>query len=183
MLRWCLIAAGAALLGEASHAEQTACCRVPEGTAILLELAEAVGSAARVTGDVFAIKLAEPLLLDGQTVLPAGTPGQGQVVHAARARGAGRPGELILTARYLLHDGRKLPLRAYRTVSMTGKSNAGLATAGLLLAGPATFLVRGGDVALPAGTLATARLAAEISVPPLDALPSPTTQPTGELEP
>ena len=58
-------------------------------------------------------------------MVPAGTPGVGEVVHAERARFGGKAGELILAARYLDFQGTRIPLRTLRFGAQQGRDNSG----------------------------------------------------------
>lgn len=55
---------------------------VPAGTTITVRLASAVGSKTSNTGDVFMASVAEPVTVDGKTVIPKGADAKGQVVEA-----------------------------------------------------------------------------------------------------
>lgn len=144
---------------------QEACCTIPANMQVEIEIAEAVSSRTGQRGDRFAIRLAEDLLVDGITVLPAGTPGVGEIVHAARARGGGKAGELILAARYLEHQGMRVPLRSLR-FGRSGQDNdnlvMALTVAGGLVGGVTALFVTGRNVDVPAGFHANARTAAEV---------------------
>ena len=150
---------------------------VPAGTELVFEMGEAVSSKTSQRGDRFPLRLAEPVRIDGHLVIPAGTPAMGEVVHADRARAGGQPGELILAARYLEWDGRQLPLSAFR--AGVGKSHSNAAMGVALAAGLAGFLVRGGQVEMPAGSLISARLREAAELPGVpepaahEAIPAP----------
>lgn len=136
---------------------------IPANTALVLETQQALSSLTLKHGDLFALRLAEPLLIDGVQVLPAGTPGVGQVVHAERARAAGKAGELLLAARYLEHDGQRIALRSFRLVANgTDRTNATLGVAVAL--GVVAFLVRGGNIEIPAQTRAQALTAQDVEL-------------------
>jgi hypothetical protein len=138
---------------------------VAAGTVVALEITQPISSATAKRGDMFAIRLAMPVEAAGKIVIPAGIVGEGQVVHAAKAGGAGKSGELTLAARYLTFGEQRLPLRGFQFGTMTGKDRYGLAAASLIVAGPLTFLVRGGNIDVPAGTNATAKLAQPVAHP------------------
>src|SRR6478736_9008088 len=77
--------------GEAALAQQPTrtaaarrCCRVAAGTVVMVELAEPVSTKTHKSGDTFAIRLAEPVVVQGQIVLQAGTKGLGEVTDAAK---------------------------------------------------------------------------------------------------
>jgi hypothetical protein len=166
-------------LPEAGPAPATAtapaaaeCCSIAAMTAVDIELVDTVNSKANSSGDRFAIRLARPLEMDGRVVVPAGTPGVGEVVHAARARAGGKAGELILAARYLDLNGRHIPLRSFRYGPAQGKDNSGAVNVGSMVAAATIpgvallgFLIAGGEVNVPAGTRANAKVAVETLVP------------------
>ncbi|SMQ62992.1 hypothetical protein SAMN06295984_0795 [Sphingopyxis terrae subsp. ummariensis] len=172
---------------------------VPAGTLVHLRIDEDVNSKTHKTGDWYAITLLEPIMLGERTIVPAGTPGRGQVVHAAKSGWGGKAGELILGARYLEYQGQQIPLRGMK-LGGVGGNNEGLAfgatIAGGLVAMPLVFALNGKNANIPAGMYATAKLAvaltgepstaaqatvdpaAAVSAAPGDAID---TNPTGEM--
>lgn len=123
-----------------------------------------IGSKISQSGEVFPIKLAQPVVLDEIEVLPAGIVGEGQIVHAKKAGMAGSGGELVLAARYLDHDGRRIPLRSFKFIEAgdeiltRGKDNVGIASATNAVIGPLGFLIGGGNTVIAPGTAATAKI-------------------------
>jgi hypothetical protein len=102
----------------------------------------------------------------------------------------GRPGELLLGARYLEHKGIRIPLRSMKLVS-GGKDQSGIAT-GLAVAGgaigaTAALFITGGQARIANGAPATARTASDVEIPaallerpappPLAPLPVPNATP------
>lgn len=155
--------------------ENQGCCAIPALTVVEIEVAAPINSRTSRNGDHFAIRLAEPLVVDGQVVLPAGTPGIGEVVHSAKARAMGKAAELILAARYLEVAGQRIPLRSFRYGKSQGTDNSGavaignmVAAAVLPVATVAAFFVPGGEIDIPAGTRATAKVSVETRVSPAD---------------
>ena len=138
------------------------CCVVPAGTEIELEIAEPVDSATRKRGDKFAIALHMPVYAGQTLLLPAGTSGVGEVVEAQPSGGGGKPGELILAARYLEVGDRRIPLRAMK-ISSVGADKSQKAMALSMAVGMFAQLVHGGEVQIPKGALATAKLAEALS--------------------
>jgi hypothetical protein len=55
---------------------------LPAGTVVTVRLAQAVGSKISHSGDTFAATLAEPVVLNGVTAIPAGARAEGTVVQA-----------------------------------------------------------------------------------------------------
>jgi hypothetical protein len=138
------------------------CSALCAGQEVELELAEPVGSARHKNGDRFRLRLATPLLVDGVVVVPAGTPGVGEVIHAQSSRGGGKPGELLLAARFLeLPDG-PLALRAMK-LAARGKDNVNASLATSFVAGPFALFVHGSEIEVPAGTHALAKLAQDLA--------------------
>ena len=154
-------------------AAASGCCTIPARTPLEIEIVERVSSKANRPGDRFAIRLAEPLLIDGQVLIPAGTAGVGEVVHAAKGGAGGKGGELILAARYLELNGVRIPLRSFRygpsqgtdktkTVNAMNVAAAAFVPA-LAFAG---LFVSGGNVDIPAGTRANAQTAQPLDLAP-----------------
>jgi hypothetical protein len=141
---------------------------IPEGTFIMIQLDGPVTSRTATRGDMFPISLAEPVIIDGVEVVPAGITGEGQVVHAAGKGFGGRAGELIVAARYLMWDEQRIALRGMR-ISAAGRNNTAEAIAASAVLTVAGLFVTGTSVDLPAGQIAVARLAQDIPVGPADA--------------
>jgi hypothetical protein len=138
--------------------------RIPEKTVVEIAIGEAISSKTNLPGDTFALTLAAPLIIDGQTVLPAGLTGRGEVTHSAKSGWGGKSGELIVNARYLQCGALKIPLGHFHHVN-TGKSNVigAFATAQIVPLGQ--FIVSGGEASIPVGARGTAQVNAEVSVP------------------
>ena len=83
------------------------------GTVVAVELSAPVSSRKQKRGDRFPLRLAEPIIVDGATVVPAGAAGYGEVVDAASAGVGGRPAKLVLAARYVEYDGMRLALHGF----------------------------------------------------------------------
>jgi hypothetical protein len=130
-------------------------------TLLELELVDPVSSASNHPGDTFSLRLREPLMYGPTRLLPAGTFATGQVVHAARSRGGGKAGELILAARWLQTPQGRIRLRASIGASGTQRTGASLATA--VAFGPIGLAVHGAERELAVGTPLVARLADPIS--------------------
>lgn len=143
----------------------TTTIRIPAGTPIEIELVDGLSSKTSRIADRFAIRLAEPISIDGKVVLAGGGTGQGEVIDVAAAGINGKQGKLNVSARYLDLDGHRVRIRGMALIT-TGKSRVDLASNMLLVpyVGMATLFVRGGDIVLPAGTRATARLAEDVEV-------------------
>lgn len=134
-----------------------------KGEEVLISVEGRVGSKISATGDIFPIRLARAIEVDGIEVVPAGLHGAGQVVHAKKGGMGGAPGELVLVARYLDYDGRRLELRSFRfadegdEILNRGSDNEGLANVASVAVGLG-FLVNGGNTTIEPGTLAVAKI-------------------------
>lgn len=152
---------------------------VPRLTPVVIELLATLSSETSTAGDHFPIRLYEPVQIDGQTVIPAGTMGEGEVIHAKHKGGMGAAGELILTARFLEIYGQRIPLRSLR-INGDGQSRIdtvntiNVASAATIpLASLVGFFITGGAKTVNEGTVAGARFAEDFEVLAPDAAPAP----------
>lgn len=130
----------------------------PSGTEVVVRVEEAVSSKTHVAGDFFKISLAEPIIHQHQIIIPAGAQGEGQVVHASKPQFGGKAGELILAARYVVHQDRKVPLRGFQ-LGAEGGSNQRLAeAAAMFVATPLPLVIMGRSAVVPPGTTGIAKL-------------------------
>lgn len=150
-----------------------ACRCVPAGTVVAIEITESLVSDERKAGDSFAFRLARPILFEGSELVPAGTLGVGEVIHAAPARASGKAGELILAARYLDWGGRRIPLRGTR-LGGAGNDRSGVVAGATIAIGVFALFIHGGQMQIPAGTPAHAKLAQALTADPTPSTgPSP----------
>jgi len=145
-------------------APATACCTVPAGTVVELEVGELMNSSRAKRGDKFALRLHSPITVGDHVLVPAGATGVGEVVHAAAARGGGAPGELLLAGRYLEYGGQQWPLRGLK-VSVSGKNNYQLTANLTIVIGVFSMFVRGHEIEVPMGTRVEAKLAQPMQLP------------------
>lgn len=143
------------------------CCIVKALTPVRLAITNPLASNAVSAGQTFGFTLAAPIQLDSGHTIPEGTSGQGEIVHAARSGMAGKAGELVLAARYLDYQGVRIPLRSMRFgkggKDQTGTANAvamGAAVA-LPIASVFALAITGGEVRIPAGAIAEAKISAD----------------------
>lgn len=178
LLAVCVPGAAIAQATEATPPAAVSCCIVPAGTRVDLQVIDTVNSRTAKRGDRVRIRLSAPLTTNGMLVLPAGLDGEAEVIHAERSRGGGKPGELLLAARFLdLPGGGRVVLKAM-TLGGSGKDNSGGALGVAIVAGPFGMLVRGGELEIPPGTPAQAKLGADLTMPA--AMASGTGAPPGD---
>lgn len=130
---------------------------LPSGTEVVVRVEEEVSSKTHKAGDLFKISLAEPIIYRNHIIVPAGAQGEGQVVHAAKPKFGGKEGELILAARWVAQDGKRISLRGLQ-LGAAGGSNQTLAFATAVFASPLPFVITGRSAVVPAGTTAIAKL-------------------------
>lgn len=129
---------------------------VPKNTIVAITLTQEVSSATAQRGDKFTIKLEQPIKFGEQVVIPAGVAGVGEVVHAQPKGNGGRPGEILVAARYLEFEGRQIPLKGFQlSAGGTDLSSASLWALGL---------VKGSETTLPVGAGGPAKLAQDLPV-------------------
>jgi hypothetical protein len=121
---------------------------------------------------MFHLRVSTPVKADGITVIPEGADAFGEVVDAAPGGFSGRPGKLILSARYIEIGGKRLPLRHFHW-GQAGRDRTTMAlVVGAVVGLPAIF-ISGGNIDVPIGTPVSAKLTEEATVD----LPPPSNAP------
>lgn len=149
----------------AAEQPAAACCVAPAGTIVELEVVPLLSTKTLKRGDKYEIRLAAPLVVDGQTILPAGIMGLGEVVHSAGGSIGGKPGEMILAARFLQYGDQRIPLKGMK-LGAVGRDNSGAVLAATMVTALFMF-IPGGEVQVAAGTRANAKLATDLLLPPV----------------
>lgn len=164
-----------ALLAAAAVAESpTELVTVPALTPVIIRLEEPISSNKNKPGDHFRITVAEDVRIGDALVIPAGSPGEGEVIHAAKSGAGGKAGELILAARFVRVGDLEVRLRSF-ALGVAGKDHSGDAFASSFLIGPFAMFVKGGVIAVPTATLGNAKTALEFRLPAIVS-PAPTGQ-------
>lgn len=138
--------------------------RVPAGTVIEVEVTDPLSSRTSKQGDLFGIRLAAPIIFNGQEVVAAGAVGGGEVIDAVPSGFGGRPGRLIVSARHLELNGIRTRIRGMQ-LTAAGENNGNAALAVGIAIGLPGMLVQGGNTEIPIGVHGTARLANDVDVP------------------
>lgn len=153
--------------------------RIPTGTPVYFSFSSQISSHTAKIDEMFPIVLTGPIVVGGKELVPAGTPGQGQIVHAAKSGWAGKPGELIVAVRFIEYNGQKIPLRRFRmgggdanSAGGTGADHTGQATTMLIassatvpIVAPIVFFISGGEKIIQPGTLGNAIVSADTDIP------------------
>jgi hypothetical protein len=140
--------------------------QIPAGTEIVVEILSPLSSRTSQLGQTFGLRLRNPVMVGDQIAIPAGTTGAGEVVDAAPAGLGGRPGKLVVSARYLELNGQRIRIRGM-TLNMSGESMTNTSTAVSLMpvVGIVGPFIQGGNIEIPAGASADARIAVATAVP------------------
>lgn len=136
---------------------------LPMNSEIPLRLLDTVASNTHKRGDRFRIEVATAVMIEDQIVIPAGSIGEGEVIHAAKPGMAGRAGELILAARFLRVGEHEIKLKSF--TAGTGEHRMNLANGlGVSVGIPGLFVV-GKNIVIPAGSDVFAKVAKEVALP------------------
>ena len=136
---------------------------LPKTTPLIIAIEKELGSKISQAGETFPIRLVQAVSVDGVEVLPAGITGQGEVVHAKKAGLAGAAGELVLAARYLDLNGRRIELRSFRFLEAgegaqaKGRDNISEVNATMAVLSPLAIFIGGGNTNVAPGTVANAK--------------------------
>ena len=136
---------------------------VPKGTPIIVSFTDLLSTRTSKNDDMFNLKLAEPVMLNGMVVIPAGTPGKGIVIDSAPPGMGGKPGKLVLAARYLDFQGKQIPIKAL-DMSKGGRDNSDESLLMSMAFGVFGLMVKGGDMEVQPGMRAGAKLGADFVV-------------------
>ncbi len=137
--------------------------KVPAMTPVFIKVDQELSSKKSKPGERFPILIAEDVRVDGRVVIPAGSAGEGEVIHAAKSSVGGKAGELILAARYVKVGEVDVPLRSMQ-LGGAGKSRMNESLAASFVYGVGFFVV-GGAVIVPRDSLAGAKTAVDIELP------------------
>ena len=142
---------------------------VPALTTVLIQFDEQVSSDKNKNGDQFRFHVAADVRVGDLVVIPMGTPGVGEVIHAAKSGIAGKAGELIVAARYVTVGTKNVRLRSF--AAGTGQNLANVANWTSVLAGAIpSLLIQGGKMTMPQHMLATVRTAETVTLPATQAV-------------
>jgi hypothetical protein len=151
---------------------------VPALTPVAVRLEDLISSNKNKPGDRFRITVAEDVRIGDALVIPAGSAGEGEVIHASKSGAGGKAGELILAARFVRVGDVDVRLRSF-ALGVVGKDQTNNSLAASMVIGPFAMFVKGGVVTVPPATLGLAKTALEFKLPPVE---SPTPPPEVQTE-
>jgi len=136
---------------------------IPKGTLVPVELAAAVSSETARDGDRFPIRIFEPVFMNGATIIPLGALGEGEVIHAANARGSGMPGELIVAVRFVRCGAIRIPIGHLQFSESGHDATMAWIVQRSIFRYPGK--VSGGAIELPVGTRGIAKVTDSVALP------------------
>jgi hypothetical protein len=144
------------LLLDGAVQAQTASAQFPPDTEVRLATVRALSSANARLGEKVDLTVSADVSVDGQVLIPKGSPATGTVVFVAKKAMGGKPGALDVRADFVSLGEQKIALRsrASRRGNDRSGSAASLAPIGV------GILMQGDDVELPAGNEIVAYAAA-----------------------
>jgi hypothetical protein len=125
--------------------------KLAQNTALILRLDQNISSKNSATGQRFGAKLAQPLLVDGQVALPAGTEFSGTIAQAIPAGKLSGGATLRIALNSFTFQGKEYPVKAPALVRVTegqGKRTAKVAGGGAVIGAVIGAVVHGGKGAL-----------------------------------
>lgn len=137
---------------------------IPALTVVELEIVDPASSRTSKIGENVRIRVAEPVLIAGQVVIPRGTEGHAEVIQASKARMMGKAGELVLGVPYLTLGGQRINLKRLRYGRSSGHDatqEAMIVTAAIGVVG---MVISGGNVDIQSGAQANAVFATDTVV-------------------
>jgi hypothetical protein len=137
---------------------------VPALTPVYIRIDAELTSKTSRNGDRFPIHVDEDVRVGDVVVIPAGSAGEGEVIHAAKSGAGGKPGELLIAARFVRVGDREVRLRSF-SLGAKGRDRANAALGTGVVLGPLALFVVGGVMTIPNGTVGGAKTATEIQLP------------------
>lgn len=146
---------------------------LPARTPVKFTLGRLVSSKTAVAGEQFQLHVAEDISINGVLLIPNGTLAIGEVIHASKAGGLGKAGELLVTIRYIDLSGQKIKMRSFQPLQGKGQSHsiaaisAATAMSTVPYVGLLAGFIQGGNIEIPAQTLVQALTAKEAVINPI----------------
>lgn len=127
---------------------------IEQDTLVRLMVLNEVSTRSAKVGDKFVLRVDEPVVVNGVTVIPVGAKAWGEVLDAEKSGGVGRAGKLNAKLLYLEHGGARIPISGER--QSAGESGTTQVVAGALALGPLALLAPGNSARLKAGEIFSA---------------------------
>lgn len=143
------------------------------GTPISLRLIEGITTKEKLAklNDRVRMEVAEPVMLNGVVVIPAGSPAVGELTDVRNKGMWGKSGRLVGRALSINANGRTIRVSGSFD-SKGGSGTAGAVAVSAIVFAPAGFLMTGKSAELPAGTVVRAFLDEDVPVAIVGASPA-----------
>lgn len=140
--------------------------RIPAGTIVEVEVTEALSSRTSQQEQLFGLRLVRPLVIDGREVAPVGAIGGGEVIDAAHSAFGGRQGRLTISGRFIEIGGQHVRIRGMQLIAAgENRAEQALGVSMVPVIGLGAIFMHGGEVEIPAGSRAGARIAVDVDIP------------------
>lgn len=154
--------------------------RLERDTLVNLMVLTEVNSRESLPGHRFKLRVHQPVIVGGRTLIPEGALAWGEVASAQRTGAIGQAGELGVRLLYVDVDGVRIPLSGQR--ASTGRDAADKVILSVLGFGILGLLAKGNNAKFKAGDLVEGHVAETmifaVGQPPVTAAPPVTTAPT-----
>jgi hypothetical protein len=139
----------ALLMLAAAQSAVAADLRLPAGTPLKLQLKSPLGSIHSKPGDRFYLAVVDPVAVEGQVLIPAGSRAVGEVARVQRKGDFGKSGKLVVTLSHVMAGLRPVPIRGRMEANGAEADAAEVALGVVLLSG----LMTGRSAAIAPGTI------------------------------
>ncbi len=137
---------------------------IPARTPVKFFLQTSISTKTAVPGEKFQLAVAEDVLVNNKILIAKGTPATGEVIHAQKAKGFGKAGELLVTIRFIDLNGQKIKMRSFQPYQGSNKSGEVMVMSMIPVAGLFSGFIQGGEIVMPAQTLVMALTAADNTI-------------------
>ncbi|WP_174287162.1 hypothetical protein [Sphingomonas bacterium] len=144
-MKWYAFALAATMVSAAASAQV-----IPENTPVTVRTLEEVSSKTAQVGDPVRMEVIDDIVVNGVTVVPAGTPAYGEVTAAQKNGHIGKSGKLTIEVEGVRYGNGRMRLRGSRDSQGSGGGTAAIATAALV--SPLGLLIHGKSAAVPIHT-------------------------------
>ncbi len=137
---------------------------IPARTPVKFFLDTLVSTKTAVPGQQFQLTVAEDVLINNKILIVKGTPATGEVIHAQKAKGFGKAGELLVTIRYIDLNGQRIKMRSFQPYQGSSKATTALVVSQIPYVGLFAGFVQGGNIEMPPQTLVQALVATDTAI-------------------
>jgi hypothetical protein len=140
---------------------------LPRDTPLILMATKEVSTAEATPGTIFKLRVHEPVLVAGRTVIPVGATALGRVEAAVDSGGLGKSGRMTARLLHVILGEAEIPLDGSVSAKGTGAGSAGVA---VIFTGVVGLFHRGNNAKIKAGELVSGFVAEDVLLD-LDARP------------